>query len=382
MNAADFKNSPAGDLVRVEEGQWGYVPNDLPNEVVLSSAIINRLDKASRAVAMLEGVGETLANPHLLIQPFLRREAVLSSKIEGTQASISDLYRFEASPPRGATGDVKEVWNYVQALEHGLNRLKELPICIRLANEVHLSLLKGVRGEDKQPGEFRNLQVWIGATNSPIQEARFVPPPARLVPELMGSWEKFANAELEMPPLIQCGLLHYQFETIHPYFDGNGRIGRLFILLFLHAKEVLTTPLLYLSAYFERHRDEYYDHLYNVSATGNWEPWLRFFLEGVATEASDALQRSRRLRKLQDGYRGVLLQIHESANALQLVDNLFVRPYMTASLASKTLNISHAGARNILDRLTSLGFLELLPTTWPRLYVAREIMACIEISGA
>jgi len=378
MNATELKDSPCGHLVPTVEGQSAFVPDPLPRHVDLTPSLISQLDKASLAVGNLAGVGETLPNPHLLITPFLNREAVMSSRIEGTQASMSDVYMFEVSGERRRAGDTMEVVNYVRALNVGLEMLKGLPICLRLVNQVHARLLEGVRGEDKTPGEPRRDQNWIGSLGTPIQEARFIPPPAQSVPDLMSDWERFVNEDVEMPPLIQCALTHYQFEAIHPYLDGNGCIGRLLITLFLCAKRVLPTPLLYLSAYFERNRERYYDYLYNVSATGNWEPWLQFFLAGVADQAHDALVRSRRVRDLQERYRNVLQARRESGNALRLLDELFANPYVTAPRAARLLGITHAGAQGILKRLVQAGILEYLSGPWPRWYVARELFSAIE----
>lgn len=356
-----------------------FVPDAVPRRLDLDNSLVCRLDEASRAVAMLAGVGETLPNPHLLIRPFVRREAVLSSRIEGTQTSISDLFLFEASGARrDPLGDAREVANYVRALEYGLSQLERLPLSVRLVNEIHLRLLEGVRGRDKSRGELRTGQVWIGSEGTTLEEARFVPPPAEYVRDLLTDWELFLNEDIEMPPLVQCALMHYQFETIHPYLDGNGRIGRLLITLFLCAKRVLPTPLLYLSAYFERRRDEYYDHLLAVSQTGSWQGWVRFFLHGVAEQAQDALLRSRRVRQLQDRYRALLQQRRESANALRLLDELFANPFVTTPLASDLLSVTSAGARGILQRLIDAGVVEEISGTWPKFYVARELLKAIE----
>ncbi len=329
---------------------------------------------------MLAGVGETLPNPHLLIRPFLKREAVLSSKIEGTVASVSDLMLFEASGGRRDPGDAHEVYNYVQAIEHGLAKLHQLPLCSRLLNEVHAVLLRGVRGGDKRPGELRKIQNWIGhSPTTPIQDARYIPPPHNRVADLLTHWEHFVNDdEMRMPPLIQCALMHYQFEAIHPYVDGNGRIGRLAIVLFLCSKGVLPIPLLYLSDYFERHDQEYYDHLYNVSRTGQWDEWLEFFLKGVEEQSRDALMRSRRVRALQETYRAKLIERRASAKTMQLVEKLFENPYVSAPRAVDLLDVTHAGAQGIIQRLQKAEILEPLPGLWPRLFVARELLEMIE----
>jgi Fic family protein len=348
----------------------------------MDSSLVYRLDEASRAVATLGGVGETIQNPHLIIRPFIRREAVLSSRIEGTQASLSDLLLFEASGSRRPKGDVAEVANYVRAAERGIGLLDKLPISVRFVNELHSVLLRAVRGEDKRPGELRSGPVWIGPSGTPIEDARYVPPPADQVRDLLEDWEHFVNDDSGLPPLVQCALMHYQFEAIHPYMDGNGRIGRLLITLFLCAKRILTQPLLYLSAYFERDRQRYYDELFRLSATGDWSAWLGYFLDGVAEQANDALVRSRRLRDLQERYRTLLHELRESGNALLLLDELFANPYMTARLAAYLLEITPAGARRILERLVDAGIVDEFRDNWPRLYVARELLGILEASTA
>lgn len=376
-------NSPIGHLVATHQSESAFVPVPLPRTLQLSPSAVSLLDRASRAVSVLAGVGETLPNPHLLIHPFLRREAVLSSKIEGTQTSISDLFLYEASgAKRDRGGDAREVRNYVEALEHGLARLEVLPLSVRLSNEVHSVLMAGVRGTDRRPGELRTEQVWIGSEGTSIGEARFIPPPADLVRDLLTDLEEFVNEELEMPPLIQCALMHYQFETIHPYFDGNGRVGRLLIVLFLFAKGVLPTPLLYLSAYLERNRDQYYDRLLELSRTGDWEPWLKFFLLGVEQQSKDAVARSRRVRNLLERYRRDLQDRKASANALRLLDAMFERPFMTPALASKILNVTWPGAKGVLERLRGAGIVDVVQGKGALMYVARELLTVIEAPTA
>ena len=371
-------DSDVGTLVPTIGGQKAFIPHRLPNNIALDSSIIYLLDEASRAVAMLSGVGETIPNPNLLIRPFLRREAVLSSRIEGTQASISDLFLHEASGIRHAKGDVFEVANYARALEHGIERLEELPICVRLINEVHTVLLRGVRGGDKRPGEFRPSQVWIGTPGTPIEEARFIPPPPQNIPDLMADLERFINEETLMPPLVRCALIHYQIETIHPYVDGNGRIGRLLIPLFLKSKQILSKPLLYLSAYFEADRQKYYDELFNTSKTGNWNSWLKYFLKGVAEQAVDALLRTRRVRELHEKYRELLQGRRESGNTLRLLDQLFMSVVITAPLAALSLDVTPAGSRRILERLEEAGVVDVIEGSRPRIYVARKLLEIIE----
>jgi len=378
MNTSDLKDSPCGRLVSTVEGHLAFVPDPLPRHLELPASLVALLDRASLAVGRLVGVGETLANPHLLITPFLRREAVVSSMIEGTQASISDVYVFEALGGRKATRDEREVLNYVHALEDGIRLLAGLPICTRLTNHLHAKLLEGVRGEDRRPGELRTQQNWIGTLGTNIGDARYIPPPPELLPDLLADWERFVNDDDDMPPLVRCALAHYQFEAIHPYVDGNGRIGRLLIILILCARGVLPKPLLYLSAYFERHRKEYGEHLYRISATGRWEPWLEFFLTGVVEQAHDALERSRRVRDVLERYRTLLLARRESANAFRLLDMLSANPFVTCPRASRALGVTAAGAQRILSRLVQHGILRELPGQRPRLYVAEELLRAIE----
>lgn len=378
VQSLPLRNSPCGHLTPTIAGFEAFVPYPAPRILTLSSKSIALLDRASLAVGTLAGVGETLPNPDLLIWPFLKREAVLSSKIEGTQASISDVFIFEASGGRIEAPDTREVVNYVGALNLGLELLHELPICARLSHQVHERLTSGVRGVDKSPGQFRTDQNWIGTLGTDIGEARFVPPPPEMVPDLIKDWEVFVNDDLEMPALVHCALMHYQFETIHPYLDGNGRIGRLLITLFLCAREVLLTPLLYLSAYFEKHRDEYTERLYRVSALGEWEAWVEFFLQGVEEQAKDALIRSRRVRELFRLYTNILQEGRQTGNAFKLLDVLFLNPFVTAPGVSGALEISHQGAQGLIDRFVKMGILRYITGKWPRLYVASDLLRAIE----
>lgn len=379
MNTHLLAGSPVGHLEPIGNGYSAFVPEPLPADISLSSHLIHLLDDASRAVGTLQGVGETLVNADLLIQPFVRREAVLSSRIEGTQTLLSDLLIYEATESRqDPKGDAQEVLNYVQALHRGIDLLGTYPIATRFINTLHAELMDGVRGEDKHPGAFRDVQVIIGGGSGRIEDARYIPPPPQHIPDLIAEWERFVNQPTEMPPLIQCALMHYQFETIHPYQDGNGRLGRLLIGLMLHATGVLTTPLLYLSGYFERHRDRYLDHLLQISVTGDWLPWLAFFLEGVSDQAKDALSRSRRLRQVAEEYRQRLVDAGGTANTYRLLDLLLESPYITTSTTAARLGISRPGAQKLLDRIGGLGILTMLPKQRPQLYVSRDILDAIQ----
>ena len=370
-------DSSCGELVPAAEGQSAFVPHPLPRQLDMSSKLSYLLERATLTVGTLAGAGEISPNPSLFIQPFIGREAVLSSRIEGTQASLSDLLRHE-SGSQGYNDDIGEVLNYIEALEYGIGRLDQLPISLRLLNEVHERLLAGVRGQDKLPGELRNEQVWIGPPGSSIRDARFIPPPPSYVRDLLYDWEKFANESIYMPVLVQCALMHYQIEAIHPYRDGNGRIGRLLIILFLHAQKVLPTPLLYMSAYFERDRQRYYDELLNVSVSCDWERWLDYFLTGVIQESRDVLMRLRRVRELYDHYRGILSSGRGAGSSLNLLDALFDNPYMTVPRASSTLGMTSAGARRVLERLVDARIVARIEDAWPHLYVAQSILDEIE----
>ncbi len=382
-NMLALRGSPAGQLEPIGSGphpdELAFVPAPLPRALPLSAELVYALDEANRAVGTLVGVAETLPNPQLLIGPLMRREAVLSSRIEGTVSSLSDLFQYEAD--RKEQGDVVEVHNYLEALEESFRLMRErnLPISMRLMNDAHAVLMRhGVRGHDLRPGAFRDGQVLIGSSNN-ILQARFVPPPAHLLRDLIYDVEAFTNdGSLLIPPLVMCGMLHYQFETIHPYMDGNGRIGRLLIILFLYARGVLPAPLLHLSAYFEQDRQRYYDGLYNMSATGDWEQWLLYFLEGVRVQARDTLERGRRIRELRDRYVSLLQERGAPANDFRMLDDLFRQPVTTYPRTSAVLGITNPGARNVVERLMRAGILWEMPSGRRRLFVAQELMDILQ----
>ncbi len=348
-----------------------------------------RLSLADRALSELAGIARTLPNPHLLIAPFVRLEAVLSSRIEGTQASLSDLFAFEASgvaDPR--TPDVKEVANYVDALEYGLKRMSELPLSLRLIREMHARLMLGVfgvRGEHLTPGEFRRSQNWIGPPGCALADATYVPPPEIEMKEALDSLEKYLHTEspLPLPPLVRMALVHYQFEAIHPFLDGNGRIGRLLITLLLCAEGLLPQPLLYLSAYFERHRPDYYRLLLAVSQEGRWTEWVSFFLDGVAQQSQDAIKRSSQLLDLWRNYRDRLQSERSSPLALRMVDELFSYPVVTLASTSKLLGVTPRAAQNNIDKLIAEGILqETTGRQRNRVYAASRIVEIVDAERA
>jgi len=319
---------------------------------------------AAYALGELAALGRTIANPHLLIGPFVRREAVLSSRIEGTQADIADLYAYEAGQmvfPQGAAAhavdDVREVANYVAALEYGLTRLQSLPVSLRLIRELHERLMHGVRGEHATPGEFRRSQNWIGRPGCSLNGAEYVPPPPDEMLAALDAFEKYLHREDPQPRLVRLAFIHQQFEAIHPFLDGNGRIGRLLLSLLLVEWGLLPLPLLYLSAYFERQRQTYYDLLWAVNACGDWRSWVLFFLRGVAEQAQDAGARAKRLQDLQAEWRARIARERAPALTLSLIDDLFQSPVITIPQVAKLLNVTYHSAQRHVARLLQAGIL-------------------------
>jgi len=327
-----------------------------------------------------------MTNEHGFRNPFIRREAVLSSRIEGTQADLADLYVFEARQlalpgfqPAREEADVREVFNYVRALEYGLERVNTLPVSLRLIREVHARLMEGVRGEHATPGEFRRTQNWIGAPGCTLNDATFVPPPVDEMHTALDALEKYLHSKDEYPPLVRLAFIHYQFEAIHPFIDGNGRIGRLLLILLLVHWGLLPLALLYLSAYFEKHRQAYYDLLLSVSTRGAWREWVEFFLRGVAEQARDAVVRAKRLQDLQLAWRTKYQRARGAGLLLGIVDALFAVPVLTPRQVAGQLRVSHPAAMQALRRLEQDQILkEISGKQRNRLYVAPEIVQALE----
>ena len=300
MDPKNFSSPSSGTPILTQTGYWAFLPAALPPVITWSLPLVSALADAERDLSKLTTMAGSFPFPRLLIQPFVRREAVLSSRIEGTRATLTDLYAYESAQLSFLEpgNDVREVYNYVRALEYGLERVKTLPVSLRLIREIHAKLMDGVRGGNLTPGEFRRSQNWIGSIGSTPCTAAYVPPPVDEMNSGLDQLEKFIHAGSEIPALVRAGLVHYQFEAIHPFLDGNGRIGRLLMILLLGEWNLLPQPLLNLSVYFERYRQEYYDLLLSVSQKGNWESWLRFFLRGVSVQASDSVVRLNRLQAI------------------------------------------------------------------------------------
>jgi len=371
-----FTDAAWGRLTRTAAGNPAFVPAPAPRQLPLSTDVIDLLDEASHRLGILIGVGRRLPNPHLLIGPYLRREAVQSSRIEGTQTTIAELYAAEAEQLQlVSAGDVHEVVNYVEAYQFGLDRLNSLPLSLRLIKELHGRLLAGVRGRGSQPGEFRTYQNFVGGTSE--VSAAYVGPPVPEMHECLNDFERFLH-DRSLRPLVQAAVLHYQFEAIHPFGDGNGRVGRLLIGVFLAERGVLPRPLLYLSAFFERTRTEYYDRLLGISTAGNWDAWLTYFLEGVRQQADEAARFADELLALQARYRETLQRTRASANALRLLDSLFVNPIVTTSRAAEVLDVTAPTARAAIRLLEENGVLhEVSGRRWGRVYAADELLRLV-----
>ena len=346
----------AGRWERQESGYRAFIPADLPPDpaLELTVALLQRLSAADRALGRLDGIATTLPNPRLFVAMYVRQEAVLSSQIEGTQSTLEDLLAFEAVPsPAEAPGDVAEVVRYVQAMDHGLRRLPDFPLCLRLIREVHGVLMAEGRGSEREPGEFRRSQNWIGPGGCTLRDATFVPPPPHALMGCLGNLENFLHAGESYPALIQAALVHAQFETIHPFLDGNGRVGRLLVTLFLCERGILHQPLLYLSVFLKRHRAEYYDRLTAVRARGDWEGWVDFFLRGVAEVSDQAAQTAAEILALRESARAKV----RTPAARDLIEKAFEHPVLSVRAAEGLLGTTFATANKAVDELVEVGLL-------------------------
>jgi Fic family protein len=355
-----------------------FVPAPLPPEFEWTSSLIGALSDADGLVGRLAGEGGHLPNPHILIRPFIQREAVLSSKIEGTQATLGELLAAEAGAiVDRSPEDLREVGNYVVALEHGISRLKKLPLCVRLTRELHEKLMTGVPGHQAAPGRFRRIQNWIGKPGSTVATASYIPPPPGGVEPCLAAWEAFLH-ESTLPPLVTIALAHYQFEAVHPFLDGNGRVGRLLITLFLIERQILPTPLLYLSAFFEASRRDYFDGLRGISERGAWNDWLEYFLLGVARMSEDALSRATRINQL-------LLQWQKRAsgetsnNPFRVVELLGANPFITTKRAAEKLGVAFTTAQRAIERLERASIVQRVgEAKRDRVYCATTLLDILE----
>lgn len=381
MNPALFTQPLAGRVIRHTKGYWAFIPADLPPALEWSEALAGVNAEAERNLGKLAGLAEILPTPHLLTRSFVRHEAVVSSRIEGTRASLSDLYAYESAQLSflEADADVREVYNYVVAMNYGLERLASLPISLRLIREIHAKLMEGVRGELLTPGEFRRSQNWIGPAGSTIENAPYVPPPVDEMLTALYQMEKFIQTGSEIPPLVRTGMIHYQFEAIHPFLDGNGRVGRLLVILLLCAWDLLPQPVLFLSGYFDANRQEYYHRLMKVSQKGDWEGWLTFYLNGISIQSQETAARILRIQALRDQYRQRLQSQRGAGRLLQALDILFERPILTVRQMQAELQSQYPMAQRIIDRLIAEGIVrEVTGRARNRLYRADEILLALE----
>jgi len=381
VNPQDFQAPEAGRVIQTLQGYAAFIPAPLPPKLAFTDELVLALSRADVALATLSELGRGLPNPHLLIPQYVRREAVLSSRIEGTVAALADVLLDEATG--GTAGDlpadVREVRNYVTAMEYGVGRLSSLPLSLRLVRELHERLMRAVRGDRATPGEFRRSQNWIGRPGSTPATATYVPPPPQEMEMCLAAWERFLHERDRLPDLIQCALMHEQFEAIHPFLDGNGRVGRLLITLFLIERGRLSQPLLYLSDYIERHRSEYYEGLQRIRTDGDWPAWLHFFLAGVTETAQQGVEQAARLSALRDRLRKRVLK---RPKALALLDGLFANPFLPVVRAEKILRVSNPTARQVVRVLQEEGILrEITGRAWGRVYLARAILQAIEGEG-
>ncbi len=353
----------AGRYISQPTGYRAFVPAPLPPEpaVALADRLPALLSAADRALGRLDGSVLTLPNADLFVFMYVRKEAVLSSQIEGTQSSLTDLLAAEAQMlDRDVPRDVDEVINYVRAMNHGLERLPGLPVSVRLIREIHAKLLHGVRGGRLQPGALRTSQNWIGPAGSTLATASFVPPPHHMVPAALGELEQFLHCNDDLPPLVKIALAHVQFETIHPFLDGNGRVGRLLITFLLTESGILHKPVLYLSNYFKQHRQAYYDHLQGVRDRGAWEAWLEFFLRGVIEVAGEAAETARRILQLREEHRAAITRTlgRAAGNGHRVLESLFDRPIVSVADVQQLTGTSYAAANTLVSRLEDAGVLQ------------------------
>lgn len=352
----------AGRYVKQRTGYSAFIPARLPPDppIVLDGSLQALLSRADQTVGRLDGVIQTVPNPDFFVYMYVRREAVLSSQIEGAGSTLEDLLAAELEPQpawRRLPHDVDEVVNYVRAMNYGLARVSDLPLSLRLITEIHRELLTGVRGSHRRPGEFRASQNWIGPENATLAEATFVPPPVHEMKQALDNFERFLHDQ-ELPALVHAGLAHAQFETIRPFLDGNGRVGRLLISFLLVHRGVLHRPLLYLSVYLRRHRAEYYDRLTAIRESGDWEGWLRFFLTGVAQTAEEAAVTARSILDLREEHRRLIQERVPGVNGLRLLDLLFERPLVRVNLVKDSLGIAFVTANKLVEQMESLGLLQ------------------------
>jgi Fic family protein len=358
-----FSAARAGRYIEQLDGYKAFIPRELPPlpEIVMDQEMWSFLSQADRALGRLDGSTDALPNPDLFVFMYVRKEAVLSSQIEGTQASLIDVLEFESQALESDhPQDAAEVVNYIAAINYGLERLTDLPVSLRLIREIHRELMQGVRGSERDPGEFRKTQNWIGSGGCSLAEATYIPPPPYEMLQALNNLEKFVHDSTPMPALIKIGLSHAQFETIHPFLDGNGRTGRLLITFLLCEQNILKSPLLYISYYFKKYRAEYYDRLQSVRDSGNWEGWLKFFLRGVYEVAQEASATARTIVNMKEQHRQLVLEKmgRRSGNGIALLESLYFRPIFNIEHVEAVTELSYPNANTLVKDLCNIGLLK------------------------
>ncbi len=382
MQRSEFTKNASGEVIKTRQGYWAFVPKALPPRIHWTDTLMGISSKADRSLARLAEVGNAFPAPHAVAQPFMRKEAVYSSQIEGTHTSLQQLFSYEAGQLSlfRDMQNAHEVQNYVKAIDFGLERLKNLPLSMRLIREMHTVLMQGVRGESMAPGEVRQSQNWIGRAGATIETARYAPPPVEEMQICLADLEKYMHAKSELPPLLRIGMIHYQFEAIHPFLDGNGRLGRLLVTLLLVAWGLLFQPLLSLSSFIEERRQEYYERLLAVSQRGEWEEWLRFFLQGVHQQAEDTSRRILYLQTLRKQYHTMLAGESKRANLEKVVDYLISTPITSIKQAQESLQLgSFTTIERYFEKMVKLGILkETTGRARKRIYRSDAILRALE----
>ena len=374
----NIQKSKAGRVIKSLKGYNAFIPNALPPNIEWNNQLVGALSRADFVLGKLAREGSRLPNPHLLMRPFITREAVLSSRIEGTHATIGEVLAHNAGIDiKQNIDDLQEVQNYIIALDFSLKRLDEFPLSLRLIKEIHEQLMQGVRGAHATPGEFRKSQNWIGSPGCTLNTAKFVPVPPNQLMDCLGQFENFLY-DRQLPPLIHIALCHYQFETIHPFLDGNGRIGRLLIILLLIEQKILPSPLLYLSAFFEATRDEYYRQLFSVSSNGTWQDWLIYFLNGVTVQSEDVLSRAERINDLLNKWK---LRVASSSSHIpvDIVEYFAINPYLTIKQIATDLGVAYSTAERAIRKLTAENIIQQVGgNKRDKVYCATEILSVLE----
>jgi len=382
MEAENYKNA-FGKVMQVDGvngDQYNvFIPNPLPPNIEFDEELVLILSRAEEKLGKLSGICLTLPSPNLLIIPYLRKEAIMSTRIEGTRISMQEVLLSEAKEREEKTKDAQEVVNYINTVNYALTKIEKSPINVELIKEMHKVLMEGVRGDEKAPGEFREVQNWIGSELSKVSDANFVPPNPEAVPKLMEDLIEYLNTEHNVPVLVRCALMHYQFETIHPFCDGNGRIGRSLITVYLCKKKKIIKPLLYISEFFEKHRLEYNELLLKTGQTGKFEGWIKFFLKAVEVQSEDASVRAHKLLYLRESYRKRVQREAQSSDILNIIDYLFSNPFITVKRAQHILDVTYPTGKKYVERLVEYEILkEANRLQREKTFVAYEIYEIIK----